>query len=98
VGFIVAIINCIADLLITCLPIPLVLQLNIPLKTRLGVLALFCVGFIVLIASALRTYYYYNSNINSYDLTWDAYPLWIASALEVNVGLVCLRRLFETNH
>ena len=77
-----------ADLVITCLPIPLVLQLNMPLHNRLGILVLFCLGFVVLIASALRTYYFWVANVVSYDVTWEAYPLWIASAVEVNVGLV----------
>jgi hypothetical protein len=88
VGFTVAIINCVADLIITCLPIPLVLRLNMPLRNRLGVLVLFCLGFIVLIASVLRTYYFYASYIASYDETWEAYPLWIAGGVEINVGLV----------
>lgn len=88
-----AIINCVADLLITCLPIPLVLQLDLPKKSRIGVLVLFCLGFIVTIAAICRTYYYYRANLGSYDVTWEAYPLWIASAIEVNIGLVCAKIL-----
>jgi hypothetical protein len=95
VGFMIAIINCLTDILITCLPIPLILPLDIPLRNRLGVLALLCLSFIVLIASALRTYYYYLSNIVSYDITWAAYPLWIASTVEVNVALVRMKESVE---
>jgi hypothetical protein len=98
VGFVVAIINCIADLIITCLPIPLVMRLNMPLRNRLGVLVLFCLGFIVLIASILRTYYYYAAYVGSYDETWEAYPLWIAAGVEVNVGLVCIIHITSLFH
>jgi hypothetical protein len=59
-----------------------------PLRARLGVLVLFSLGFIVLIASALRTYYFYVSEIASFDSSWEGYPLWIASSVEVNIGLV----------
>ncbi|KAE9975489.1 hypothetical protein EG328_003148 [Venturia inaequalis] len=89
VGFVVAILNCLADLLITCLPMPLVLQLNLPRRSEIGVLVGFCLGFIVSIAAAFRTYYWYQAFIVSYDLTWEAYPLWIASSVEVNIGMIC---------
>jgi hypothetical protein len=94
-GLPVAIINCIADLVITCLPIPLILKLNMPLRARMGVIVLFCLGFIMLIASALRTYYFYVSEIASYDQSWEAYPLWIASGVEVNLGLVSIPLCFS---
>lgn len=95
IGFVIALVNCLADFLITCLPIPLVLQLNLPRRSKIGVLVGFCLGFIVSIAAGLRTYYWYQANIVSYDVTWEAYPLWIASAVEVNIGLVCYGMLFK---
>lgn len=59
-----------------------------PIRARFGVLVLFCLGFVVLIASVLRSYFFWVSNVASYDQTWEAYPLWIVTAIEVNVGLV----------
>ncbi|TID21740.1 hypothetical protein E2P81_ATG05006 [Venturia nashicola] len=89
IGFVVSIINCLADLLVTFLPIPLVLQLKLPTRSKIGVLVGFCLGFIVSIAAAFRSYYWYQANIASYDVTWEAYFLWIASAIEVNIGMIC---------
>jgi hypothetical protein len=48
------IINCFADLLITALPIPVIMKLNMPLKQRLGVTVLLSLGLIVTIAGIIR--------------------------------------------
>jgi hypothetical protein len=100
----VGIINCFADALVTVLPMPMVInvcrfegfgigrltreQLNMPHRQRIAVIILFGLGFIVTIAGAVRTYYIYESLIVSYDETWYAYPLWIAAAVEIDLGVV----------
>ena len=81
-------INCVVDFLCAALPIPLIMRLHMPLKQRIGVCALLCVGFFVTIAGIIRTYYIYKSLIASYDETWFTYPLWIAAALEVDIAVV----------
>lgn len=45
-------------------------------------------GFIVTIAGIVRTWYIYKSLIAEYDLTWYAFPLWIAAAIEIDLGVV----------
>lgn len=52
---IIGIFNCVADLLTTILPIPLIMRLQMPLKHRMGVCVLLGLGFIVTIAGAIRT-------------------------------------------
>lgn len=82
------VINSFSDLLTTVLPIPIVLRLQMPLKQRIGVCILLCLGFVVTIAGSLRTYYTWKSLLDSWDETWYAYPLWIAAAVELDLGLV----------
>ena len=84
------VINSVSDLLTTVLPIPIVWRLQMPLKQRIGVCILLCLGFIVTIAGSIRTYYTWKSLIESWDETWFAYPLWIAAAVELDLGLVSL--------
>src|ERR1700761_472371 len=80
------IVNSVSDLLITILPVPIVMRLQMPLKQRIGVCILLCLGVIVTIAGAIRTYYTWKSLLDSWDETWWAYPLWIAAAVELDLG------------
>ena len=61
-----------------------------PFRQRVAVNILFGLGFIVTIAGVVRTYYIYESLIAEYDETWFAYPLWIAAAVEIDLGVVNL--------
>jgi hypothetical protein len=99
------IINCVADLLCTLLPMHMVAkvlylhpdstsleltfsQLQMPKRQRIAVVILFSLGFIVTVAGIVRTYYIYRSVVASYDQTWEAYPLWICAAVEIDLGVV----------
>jgi len=84
------VVNTVSDLWTTILPIPLIMQLKMPLKQRLGVCVLLCLGIVVTIAGALRTYFTWKGLMDSWDVTWHANALWIAAAVELDVGLVCL--------
>ncbi|KAI6839305.1 hypothetical protein KC340_g3278 [Hortaea werneckii] len=81
--------NLAADFLATITPIPLVMRLNMRLKYRIGVSVLFGLGFIVIVAGIVRTYYIWKGLMDTYDETWYAYPLWIAAAVEIDVGVIC---------
>lgn len=82
------VINCASDLLTTVLPIPIVMRLQMPLRQRIGVCVLLCLGFIVTIAGVVRTYFIWKSLMGSYDETWYSYPLWIAAAVEIDLAVV----------
>lgn len=88
VTLIIGIINCVADLLTTLLPIPLVMRLKMPLRDRIGVCILLGLGIVVTVAGVVRTYYIWQSLINSWDETWFSYPLWICAAVEIDVAVV----------
>lgn len=59
-----------------------------PLKERLGVCVLLCLGFIVTIAGIVRTFFIWKSLMHSWDEPWFAYPLWIAAAIEIDLAVV----------
>ena len=82
------IINCISDFLTTILPIPIIMRLQMPLKQRIGVCVLLCLGLVVTIAGSIRTYYTWKSLVESWDETWWAYWLWVAASVELDLGLV----------
>ena len=60
-----------------------------PRRQRVAVNFLFSLGFIVTIAGIVRTWYIYKSLVREYDQTWYAYPLWIAAAIEIDLGVIC---------
>jgi hypothetical protein len=35
-----------------------------------------------------RTYFIWKAMLDTYDETWYSYPLWIAAAIEVQLGVV----------
>lgn len=51
------ILNIVADVITTAVPVPLVMRLHMPLRQRMGVSVLFGLGFIVIVAGSVRTYY-----------------------------------------
>lgn len=64
------------------------IQLRMPRRQRLAVGFLFGLGIIVTIAGIIRTWYIYRSLFNEWDQTWYSYPLWIAAAVEIDLGVV----------
>lgn len=82
------VLNIIADFLVVLIPIPVVLRLRLPLKQRIIVTALFGSGFAACIAGVVRTYYFYRLMNSNHDITWDSYPVWVATAIELYVGIV----------
>lgn len=83
------IVNSVADLETAILPIPLIAKLQMPVRRRIGVMILLSLGFIVVIAGAVRSYFVWYSLIKSYDMTWYCYPLWICAAVEIDLAVVC---------
>ncbi|KAF2221797.1 hypothetical protein BDZ85DRAFT_220207 [Elsinoe ampelina] len=89
VTLVAGIINSLTDLFITLLPIPLIMRLKLPVRQRLGVLVLLCLGIVVTAAGVVRTYYIYKSLIASWDVTWYAFYLWIAACVEIDLAVIC---------
>ena len=80
--------NIASDFCVVLIPIPIVLKLNLPLRQRIIVALLFGAGFVVCFAGIVRTYYLYRITDDNRDVTWDAYPVWLGSAVELYLGIV----------
>ncbi|KAL8682389.1 MAG: hypothetical protein Q9186_001579 [Xanthomendoza sp. 1 TL-2023] len=84
------ILTIVLDFAILLLPIPMVMGLQLSTKQRIAVLTLFGLGFFVCIAGIIQVYYVDYALKKSYDETWDGWPLWVASAVQVDVGILCV--------
>ena len=85
--------NIIYDFVTVLIPIPIVMRLNLPLRQRIIVALLFGMGFVVCFAGVVRTYYMYRVTDGYHDVTWDAYPVWFGTAIELYLGIVCSKFL-----
>ena len=85
-----SIITIFLDFILLLLPVPIVVTLQLSTKQRLAVCGLFFLGFIICIAGIIQAYYVDKALIHSYDETWDGWPLWVASAIEVDLGIVSI--------
>ena len=85
------ILNTMTDLLLVILPIPIVWGLKLPTRQQVIVVMLFGAGFLVTIAGIVRSIYTYKLT-TTFDKTWNGYPVWLASSVELYVGIVCRLR------
>jgi hypothetical protein len=88
ITMVAGVMSCVADLLCTILPIPIVMRLHMPLRDRIGVVVLLSAGIIVTIAGVLRTVFIWDSLVSKYDESWGTYPLWICAAVEIDLAVV----------
>jgi hypothetical protein len=71
------------------LPIRTVVGLKLPRKQRIIVLLLFSAGFLACIAGVFRVYFTAISvNDPNFDRTWNSWANWIASVVELSLGIV----------
>ncbi|EFX06590.1 pth11-like integral membrane protein [Grosmannia clavigera kw1407] len=82
------IINMLNDVIILSIPIPLILSLQLSLRKKVAVTGILLLGGFVCVASALRIYYLTVFS-SSTDLTWVMGPVFIWSAIEPSIGIVC---------
>jgi hypothetical protein len=82
------IVKTLVDLVITTLPIPIILQMNIHKRQKYGVAILLGLGYVVTAAGALRTYFTWKTFFGTNDTTWFEYPAFLASAVENDLAVV----------
>lgn len=67
------------------------MALQLPRKQRLIVMGLFGAGFLACAAGIVRTYFtWYKSVAADYDSTWNSWSVWLASGVELYIGIVRL--------
>jgi hypothetical protein len=77
------------DVLVTTVPIPLILTLQLSPAQKRAVVVLLGMGYIVTAAGAVRSYYSYYILWRTYDETWYEYYGFVASTIENDLAVVC---------
>ncbi|KAF1933714.1 CFEM domain-containing protein [Didymella exigua CBS 183.55] len=87
-GWIAAGINIMLDGIVMVLPLKHLAGLNMNLRRKLMVMAMFSVGIIVIVISSLRLYTLAHF-ANSKNITWDYFEAGYWSLLEIDVSIIC---------
>jgi hypothetical protein len=77
-----------ADLLITTIPIPLILNLKMQKRQKYGIIVLLALGYLVTAAGAVRVYFTWRV-FRATDHTWYQSRAFIASAIENDIAIIC---------
>ncbi|KAL4936772.1 hypothetical protein BDV06DRAFT_86230 [Aspergillus oleicola] len=83
-----AITNIVFDVIIIALPMPTLLNLNMSLKKKIGVVIMFAVGLVVTAVSILRCVTLLKFNIND-NATKKIVPVSIYSVVELDLSIIC---------
>jgi hypothetical protein len=81
--------NVVTDFLIYALPIPTLIRLSLPWSQRIGLIVLFSVGGVIVVAGSFRAYWVHFVLFKTYDVTWEGFQIWVWTAVETNVGVIC---------
>ncbi|CZR54207.1 uncharacterized protein PAC_04090 [Phialocephala subalpina] len=86
-------INLFMDLVVLVLPLPLLWSLQAPLRQRIALCLIFCVGIFVCVCSIIRLKIWYqvsgDGNRNNPDSSWTRVDITDWSAIEYCTGLIC---------
>jgi hypothetical protein len=87
-GWIAAAINIVLDAIVMILPLRHLAKLNMSLKKRLMVMAMFSLGIFVIVVSAIRLYSLIHF-ANTQNITWNYVDAGLWSLIEIDVSIVC---------
>jgi hypothetical protein len=76
------------DALITTLPLPLVLGLQMNRRSKYWAVGLIAIGYMITAAGAMRVYYMHIFLWESYDVTWYNYYASVATSIESDLSVV----------
>ncbi|KAF2477633.1 uncharacterized protein BDR25DRAFT_274930 [Lindgomyces ingoldianus] len=83
------VINVATDFMIYVLPMPTLFKLSLPTSQRIGLMILFGVGGVIVVAGSFRAYWVHYVLFETYDVTWEGFQIWVWTAVETNVGVIC---------
>ncbi|KAK5652383.1 hypothetical protein OQA88_10575 [Cercophora sp. LCS_1] len=84
-----AILTALADFVVWALPLPTFIMARLPKSQRVALIILFSCGLFVVFAGCMRTHWIWVVVEASYDVTWEGFHLWIWTAVEVHLGIIC---------
>ncbi|OCL10404.1 hypothetical protein AOQ84DRAFT_315530 [Glonium stellatum] len=76
------------DVIILCVPVPIVWSLQMPTSQKLAVVSILLLGSFVCVASIVRIVTL-ERNVKSSDPTWTISPVFVWSCVEPFIGIVC---------
>ncbi|EXK78255.1 hypothetical protein FOQG_17061 [Fusarium oxysporum f. sp. raphani 54005] len=85
---IIAIANIISDIVLFAIPIPMIVQLKIPLGQKIGLGIMLSIATITVTTSIIRMIYL-PSLLGALDIPWIAAPANVWSFVEVNLFIIC---------
>ncbi|KAK4129049.1 hypothetical protein N657DRAFT_51133 [Parathielavia appendiculata] len=77
----------ITDFIIFALPIPFVIRLKLSMRQKIGLMVVFCVGFVACLISVIRIVAV--SSMDFSDKTYNLATLSIWGSVEVNLAIIC---------
>ncbi|KAL7626169.1 hypothetical protein AAE478_002939 [Parahypoxylon ruwenzoriense] len=83
-----SIINTVTDFLVVLLPIKIAIGLDLPAKQSCIIICLFGIGILASSVGIARTYFTWILTTN-FDINWNAWTVWLSSAIELNLGIIC---------
>ncbi|KAL8726422.1 MAG: hypothetical protein Q9181_006051, partial [Wetmoreana brouardii] len=87
-GFVQGVFGIVSDLFIWFLPLPVVWNLQMPTRKKIGVTTIFATGLLAVIASNLVLYYRIQQS-NKKDQFWMLSAALLLSMVETSVGVIC---------
>lgn len=83
------IIATVLDLVVAFLPTLLCWKLQLPIRQKVALYAIFAISYSTVALGALRTWTTYRIYFQTYDVTWHANDTFLFSLLELHVGAMC---------
>ena len=59
------------------------------MSQRIGLIILFGFGGVIVVAGSFRAYWIHYTLFRTYDVTWEGFNIWVWTAVETNVGVIC---------
>lgn len=88
VWYLTSIMNIVTDFVLFLVPLPAIRNLRLPLRQKVLVMSIFCLGFFTCIISIVRLFTL-RAALNSTDATWDNAPTSWWTTIELNCGILC---------
>lgn len=81
-------INIFTDIWLVVLPIPILWKLHLPSRQRVILIILMSLGILVCVAGIVRIYYLIETLLQTYDVTWEGYTVWLWTSVEIQLGII----------
>lgn len=82
-----SVIATILDFWMMLLPLPIAWDVDLPMKARIGILGMFLLGLLICVCVVLKSICIHTL-LHTHDESWVARPIWILSALELDVRIL----------